>query len=288
MLSREQHANTLFEALPALGILFAVLLLPLGGATPLLWGTAGGVAFQLAALWATQRRAGETGLPRLGQTSPHWQAFWSGFGVMMAGQAIMSVTSVVDQFFAADLGTGAIASLGYANRVMALILGLGATAVSRATLPVFSRIQAEGGGDATRNVALRWSALMFGLAVPAVAVGWLLAPWLVKMLFQRGAFVSQDTVLVATILRYYLLQVPAYFSGIVFVSWLSSRSLYWVLLLVAIFGLTVKLSANFILVEIYGLAGVPLSTAFMYFCSTLSLMLYVLFRSNARAPGVLM
>ena len=68
---------------------------------------------------------------------------------MLAGQALISFIGIIDQFFAAPLGTGAIATLSYANRILASMLGLGATAVARATLPVFSQAQAQGGSNCT-------------------------------------------------------------------------------------------------------------------------------------------
>lgn len=279
MLSRERHANTLYEGLPALGILLAIVLLPFDGLAPLLWGTLAGMAFQLAAVVVPSARAREVGMPGFSRTSPHWPAFWLGFGIMMLGQAIMSLTTVIDQFFVAGLGSGAISTLGYANRVMALILGLGATAVSRATLPVFSRMQGEVGREATRRMAIRWSGVMFLLGVAAVMLVWPLASWGIALLFERGTFSATDTGKVAELLRYGLIQIPAYFSGIVLVSWLSSESRYGVLLVCAILSLIVKFAANIILIDSFGLIGVQLSTALMYCTSAMCFLAVMLKRT---------
>lgn len=279
MLSRERHANTLYEGLPALGILIAVMLLPFDGVAPLLWGTLAGMAFQLAAVVLPSARDKEFGMPGFRRTSSHWPAFWQGFGIMMLGQAIMSLTAIIDQFFVAGLGSGAISTLGYANRVMALILGLGATAVSRATLPVFSRMQGEAGRGATRRMALRWSGAMFFLGGATAMLVWPLATWGIALLFERGAFSATDTDKVAELLRYGLIQVPAYFSGIVMVSWLSSESRYGVLLVCAILSLIVKFFANIILVDSLGLVGVQLATALMYCISAMCFLAVMLKRA---------
>lgn len=271
MLSREQHANTLYEGLPALGILLAVVLLPFDGVTPLLWGTLAGMAFQLAAVVASPYRAGEFEMPRFRLTSPHWLAFWQGFGIMMLGQAIMSLTSVIDQFFVASLGSGAISTLGFANRVMALILGLGATAVSRATLPVFSRMQVEAGWKETQRMALRWGGWMLMLGVLMAVLAWLLARWGVALLFERGQFSATDTANVAWLIRSGLAQLPAYFAGIVLVSWFTSHANYLVLLKVAILALLVKIVGNWYFVAAYGLVGVQLATVVMHWLSLLLL-----------------
>src|SRR3546814_4132080 len=56
------------------------------------------------------------------------------------------------------------------------------------------------------------SELLMVLAGAVVtAVGWLLAPWGVALLFERGAFTADDTVVVAQVLRWGLLQMPFYF-----------------------------------------------------------------------------
>jgi len=263
MLAAGRHANTLLESVPALAILVALLAFPGGGAEPLIWGTLAGFAFHLVSLAVPLTRQGEIEAPRFTRQSPQWTPFWQGFGIMLAGQALMSFIGIVDQFFAAHLGTGAIATLSYANRILALILGMGAMAVSRATLPVFSRALAQGGKQVHR-VATHWVRLLFALGVVAMVVSWWLAPWGVKLLFERGAFTAQDTVIVAEVLRYGLTQLPFYFAGLVFVSYLSSRGLYIWLFWSGVIGLCFKSLGNALFIPVYGIGGIALATAFMY------------------------
>lgn len=162
MLAAGRHANTLLEGVPALAIALAVLMLPGGGIEPLVWGTLAGFAFHLTSLAIPLARRGEIEAPRFARQSPHWSPFWQSFGIMLAGQALMSLVGIIDQFFAAYLGTGAIATLSYANRILALILGLGATAVSRATLPIFSKAEAQGSAQGHR-LASHWVRFLFNV-----------------------------------------------------------------------------------------------------------------------------
>lgn len=274
MLAAGRHANTLLESVPALAILIALLASPSGGVEPLVWGTLAGFAFHLASLAVPLARQDEIEAPRFTRQSPQWTPFWQGFGIMLAGQALMSFTGIIDQFFAAHLGTGAIATLSYANRILALILGMGAMVVSRATLPVFSNAQAQG-GEQVHRVATHWMRLMFALGVVTMLVTWLLAPWGVKMLFERGAFTADDTNIVAEVLRYGLTQLTFYFAGIVLVSLLSSQGRYRAIALVAGFNLLVKITAMVILTPILGINGIALSTAIMYAVSMLLLNIIV-------------
>lgn len=263
MLAAGRHANTLLESVPALAVLIALLASPGGGVESLVWGTLAGFAFHLASLAVPLARQDEIEAPRFTRQSPQWTPFWQGFGIMLAGQVLMSFTGIIDQFFAAHLGTGAIAALSYANRILLLILGMGAMAVSRATLPVFSQAQAQG-GEQVHRVALHWVKLLFAVGVVTMLVSWLLAPWGVKLLFERGAFTAEDTIIVAEVLRYGLTQLPFYFAGLVFVSYLSSRGLYVWLLWSGIIGLGSKLLGNALFIHAYGLSGISLASAFMY------------------------
>ena len=275
MLATGRHANTLLESVPALAVLVALLAFPVDGAEPLVWGTLAGFAFHLVSLAMPLARQGEIEAPRFTRQSPQWTPFWQGFGIMLAGQVLMSFTGIIDQFFAAHLGIGAIATLSYANRILALFLGMGATAVSRATLPVFSRVHAQA-GEQLHRVATHWARLLFVLGVFAMIVGWWLAPWMVKLLFERGAFVAQDTQFVTEILRYGLPQVPFYVAGLVLVSLLVSQRKYHVISVIGALNLVVKIISSVLIIPYFGVSGLMISTSIMLGISCLLLSVAIL------------
>jgi putative peptidoglycan lipid II flippase len=268
MLAAGRHANTLLEGVPALVILVALMAFPSGGAEPLVWGTLAGFGLHLASLAAPLTRLGEIEAPCFTHQSLQWPTFWQGFGIMLAGQALMSFIGIIDQFFAAPLGMGAIATLSYANRILTLMLGLGATAVARATLPVFSRTQVQGGGQLHR-VATHWVRLLFVLGVVAMIVGWWLAPWAVKLLFERGAFTARNTEAVTEILRYGLAQLPFYFAALVLVSYASSQCRYLLLFWSGVIGIVCKMITNAVLVSLFGIKGIALAWVIVYVLNAL-------------------
>lgn len=258
-----RYANTLLEGVGALVLLVTLLAFPGGGAEPLVWGTVAGFGFHLASLAVLLARRREIEAPRFSRQSPQWRLFWQSFGIMLAGQGLMSFIGIIDQFFAAHLDTGAIATLGYANRILGLILGLGAMAVARATLPVFSLIQAQRGGQLHR-VATHWVRLLFVLGGVAVIVGWYQAPWVVKLLFERGAFTARNTQAATEVLRYGLPQIPFYFAGLVLVSYVSSQRRYILLFWASVIGIIVKIIANAMLVPLFGVKGIALAWVVVY------------------------
>ena len=262
-LAAGRHANTLLEGVPALAIALAVLMLPGGGIEPLVWGTLAGFAFHLTSLAVPFVGRCEIEAPRFTRRSPHWSPFWQGFGIMLAGQALMSFVGIIDQFFAAHLGTGAIATLSYANRILALILGLGATAVGRATLPIFSKAEAQGSAQGHR-LASHWVRLLFLLGVIAMILAWGSARWAVQLLFERGAFTLQDTLAVTGVLRYGLVQLPFYFAALVFVSYVSSQRRYTLLFWSGVIGLGSKILGNMVLIPLFGINGIAMAWGLVY------------------------
>lgn len=266
MLAAARHVNTLLECIPPLCIALAVLAYPsaaAAGAGPLVWGTVvGGMAHLLALLLPTARR-GELEAPAFTRTSSHWQWFWKGFGIMLGGQALLSFTVIIDQFYAVGLGTGAIATLGYANRVLSLILSLAAIAVARATLPVFSQSGSDAAGSVYR-VASHWAGLMFGAGIVVMLASHVLAPWAIKLLFERGEFLPSDTQVVAEALRYGLPQLPFYFSSMVLVSYALSQGRYGLIFWSGLIGCAGKIIGNIILVPVLGINGIALAATAVY------------------------
>jgi peptidoglycan biosynthesis protein MviN/MurJ (putative lipid II flippase) len=268
--AQERHVNTLLDSVPAVATLAWVMLAANADSVgPLLWGTLVGYAIQTAWLaWLAARAdGGFWGAPRLSLRSPHWPELMSAAGVMLIGQVAMSFVGPLDQYAAANLGANANATLGYASRLLSLLLGIGAVSVGRAALPVLADVQARGDTGRARSMALKWSVLMLGAGGVAVAVGWVLAPWGVSVLFQRGAFTAENTQAVAHVLRWGLLQLPFYFGVLILVQLLASQNRYRVMAAIAVGNFALKAVLNTVLAPRMGAAGIMLATSLMYVLS---------------------
>lgn len=267
--AHERHINTLLDSVPAILILSWVLLAssPLDPG-PLLWGTLLGYAAQcVLLLWCAARADGLWGRPRWRFDAPQWPDLVKAAGIMLLGQVAMSFVGPLDQMTAANLGANANATLGYATRLVSLLLGVGAASVGRAALPVLADVQARGDGARARIMALKWSVAMVLGGALATLAGWLLAPWLVSLLYERGAFTAQDTLAVADVLRWGLLQLPFYFGVLVLVQLLASQRRYRIMAAIALLNFAVKAALNPWLASAMGPQGIMLATACMYAAS---------------------
>ncbi|MGY6273321.1 murein biosynthesis integral membrane protein MurJ [Achromobacter denitrificans] len=268
--AQERHVNTLLDSVPAVATLAWVMLAASAdGVGPLLWGTLVGYAIQTVWLaWLAARAdGGFWGAPRLSLRSSHWPELMSAAGVMLIGQVAMSFVGPLDQYAAANLGANANATLGYASRLLSLLLGIGAVSVGRAALPVLADVQARGDAGRARAMALKWSVLMLAAGSAAVAVGWALAPWGVSVLFQRGAFTAENTQAVAHVLRWGLLQLPFYFGVLILVQLLASQNRYRIMAAIAVGNFALKAALNTVLAPRMGAAGIMLATSLMYVLS---------------------
>jgi putative peptidoglycan lipid II flippase len=268
MMSCGRHRNTLLEAVPAIVILVALILPPNWLPEPLIWGTVAGFALHLFSLAVPLKRMGELQSPRFVFVSPAWTGFWGSIGIVSVSQLLMSLTSIIDQFFATGLSSGALSTLSYSNRILSLVLGMGAMAISRAVLPILSAVNAEQGAN-VNQLAMQWAKWTFAGGLIAVFAGWLGAHWFVKLLFERGEFSPQDTVQVAEVLRYSLFQIPFYAFSVTLANLMASQKRYWVLCASSLNAVLVKFIAATILLPRFGLEGLVISTAIVYMANSL-------------------
>ena len=264
--AREAYGFSVTEAVPALVIALFVIspgLLP--GPQSLIAGTVLGYLLQVLVLVAMVRKGDPPlGASRLGHSSSEWSSLYNSILLMMAGQVLITASIPIDQAFAARIGEGAVATMSYTNRIVTLFSGLGTIVVGRALLPVLSGCVEDGNLEHGRRHAIQWSALLFGVATLGSAFLWIVAPDLVRMLLQRGAFDPEASAEVSRVLRFALFQLPPYFAGIALVQWYAATGRFRAILMINACALLLKIALNMVLVPLLGLSGIMLATAGMY------------------------
>jgi|SRR6185312_5436187 len=282
--AKERFGYTITEAVPALAIAgFLLSSWARHTIAPLILGAVIGYMAQAIILVRLVAR----GDPPIGEVifrhrSEEWRTFYQSVLMMAVGQFVITATVPIDQAFAARVAPGAVATLGYANRIVTLFTGLASVVIGRALLPVLSTAVAEGDLVLGRRHTLQWASLMFGAAFGLSAALWAITPELVRLLFQRGAFQPSATQAVSEVMRYGLFQIPFFFGGIALVQWVAATGNYRDIVAVTVVALIVKLILNFILVRRFGLDGIMISSAAMYFVTS-ALLLLKIGRTTAQA-----
>lgn len=263
ILDRGRHGNTLLEGIPSLCILIAVFSFPPDSIVPLAVSTVIGFTLQSLLLGGLVWRSGDTSGIALSFHSPLWGPFLRTAIIVLASQGLLTIVQVTDPFFAAASGgTGSVATLSYANRFLSLLIGIGGTAINRAAISVFSDVHATEPGR-LQQIVRRWLVVLFIGGVFAVALGWIAAPYLIRLFFERGAFTAEDTAIVSELFRTGLPQLPFHFAALLIYTELASRGAYRPIIIATAFAVVVKLALNVLLLPYAGLHGIQVASVVM-------------------------
>ncbi len=258
---------------PVCAVIFLVSMADKWGIHALAAGTLLGSLAELAILAMLAKKRDIPLLPRWYGMSEELGAVVGQYGPVVASALLMSGTVLVDQTMAAMLAPGSLAALNYANKVIAVIMGVGAMAIGTVILPYFSRMISVNDWDGVKNTFNTYARLILIVSIPLSAVLFLLAEPIVKILFERGEFSVEDTQLVGQVLSFYALQIPFYVLGILSVRLISSIKENQILMWGTAISLVLNICLNYIFMSWIGVAGIALSTACVYAVSLLYLSL---------------
>jgi putative peptidoglycan lipid II flippase len=248
-------------------IAFLLLLGRAWGIFTLAVGTVTGVALQAAVLgWMLSVR-GVRLEPRWYGWDPSLRKVIGQYAPMLAGALLMGSTELVNQSMAAMLEPGSVAALNYARKVVSLFIVVGATPLSTAALPYFSQMVANRDWSGCRHTLRVYSRAIVLVTVPITLGLVTFSHPLIKIVFQRGAFTAVDTAVVSRVQAFLSLQIPFYILaqlGVRFISALKRNSM---LMMIAGVNLVLNIIFNLILMRYAGVAGIALSTSFVYLVS---------------------
>ena len=164
---------------------------------------------QVALVWVAASRAGYRLIPRRPVMTPELKrlAIIAAPAALAGGvtQINLLVGRQVSSFF-----EGAFAWLYYADRLYQLPLGVVGIAIGIVLLPDLSRRLRAGDSAGSREALSRAGELSLALTIPASVALIVIPGPLVEVLFQRGAFTSDDTARTALACAVYGLGLPAF------------------------------------------------------------------------------
>ena len=164
------------------------------------------LAIQLPSLW----RAGWRFRPKLDLNHPGVRRAAALMAPVVFGAGIVQVNVFVDSVFASFLEEGSVTSIYVADRVMELVLGGYAIALSTAILPMLSRQAAENRIDEMKTTLNFGARLILFITVPATVGLIVLRQPIIEVLFQHGNFNAQSTALTTWALLFFALGLPAF------------------------------------------------------------------------------
>lgn len=230
-------------------------------------GTVIGFALETLLLAVHLWRRGFSLWPAWNGISPELRQVAAQYGPMVAAAFLMSSTGLIDQSMAAALGSGSVASLTYANRIVSVVLNIGSIALGTAVLPHFSKMLAQGDFAGVKRTFRVYTGLILLVTIPFTVLMIIFSRPLVELLYERGAFTSEDTDVVSTVQIFYLIQTPFYLLAILVVRLISAFNANHILFQATVINLAANIGLNLLFISWFGLPGIALSTTGVYIIS---------------------
>lgn len=255
------------------------------GIFALAFGITIGAFIEALMLILVMRRQRLSVLPAWKGMTPALRQVLGQYMPMVVGAGLMCSTSLVDTAMAAMLDPGSVSALNYGRKAPAMITGIASIGLGTAVLPYFSKMVAHNAWLGIRNTLKQYTKLILLLALPLSVGLFYGSEFIVRILFERGAFSTSDTQLVGQVQAFYGLQVPFYILGIFFVRLISSLKANKFLMWGSLLNLILNVVLNYVLMMYLGVSGIALSTSIVYAISMIYLGL-VLFKLLKRRTTV--
>jgi putative peptidoglycan lipid II flippase len=171
-----------------------------------------GAALQLFVQIPALLRRGVTFRPQVSFSDPAVRKVGRLMGPAFFGMGVYQINMFVDTIFGTSsrMPSGSISSLYIADRVMQLVLGSYAIAMSTALLPMMSHQAASGKFDEMKHAFGFSLRIVSFITIPAAVGLILLRRPIIQVLFQHGQFSVDSTLLTSNALFYYSMGLPAY------------------------------------------------------------------------------
>ena len=257
-------APAMFNLATIVCALTLVPLMPRAGLPPIAAiaiGTLAGGLGQLALQWPLLRRQGFSYRADLDWKQEGLRRILLMMGPGTIGLAATQVNVFINTVLATGEGTGAVSWLNYAFRLMYLPTGLFGVSIATAIVPAVSRHAARADTAAVRSTLGEGLSLMLMMNVPATVGLIVLANPIVRVIFERRAFLPSDTAATAAALQFYAVGLVGYsivrIASPTFYALGDSRTP----VAISIASVIVNAALNLALVRVLGYRGLALGTA---------------------------
>jgi putative peptidoglycan lipid II flippase len=185
----------------------------------------------------------------------------------MWGNSTAQVSAFLDTLLASFLVSGSISYLYYANRIFQLPLALFAIATSVALFPKIARYLKNGDEEkAKANLRKAFWFLTFVLTASTIG-GIILSHEITWLLFERGAFDTQDTQNTTAVLQMYMIGLLPFGLQKLFVLWLYAKEMQMQAAKIATISLASYITFALIFITPFGVAGLALASTIGGFIS---------------------
>ena len=213
--------------------------------------------------------------------------FFVRLGPAVIGSAGAQIAMFADTIIATLLPVGAVSSIYYADRMYQLPLGVIGIAAGTVLLPEMSRKLAVGNEAAAYQAQNRTIALSVALSAPFFVAFIMLPDWIMRAIFEHGAFTGQAADRSAGVLE-------AYGFGLLAIVLIRSATASFLArgdtttpMIVALLGFALNVALKLALFRPFGAVGLAMATAAGAWCN-LGLLVILALRRDQMRPDATM
>tara|TARA_Y100001958_G_C21235203_1_gene561469 strand:+ start:34 stop:789 length:756 start_codon:yes stop_codon:yes gene_type:complete len=202
--------------------------------------------------------------------------------VVVLSQLLVTSSLPINFVSGASLDDGIISSLNYSNKIAIILFTFFGTVLSRYLLPKYSYLVLQKNKKIKKEM-IKDAAFVLVLSSIFTLLVILFSTQIISVLFERGAFIKQDTEYVAMLLSYQALQIPIFAFGLVLIQFLIASNKQIFMSISTIIAFLFKLLTIYFFIDDYGPIAIILSDFVMYFlCSFLMILFIIVFYANPR------
>ncbi len=212
-------------------------------------------------------------LPKL---NVRMKKFFALFMPGIVGSGVIQLNIIIGTVIASLLPVGAISHIYYADRLSQLPLAIFGIAMGIVLLPSLSKAIKKNDQKEIQVTQNRSLEFCFLISIPSAVGLYILSKPIIYILFEHGAFLSNDTMYTANVLSMFAIGLPAYILTKVLVTCFFAREDTKTPLYVSIASVVVNIILSLLLIQSMREVGIALATAISAWVNTF--LLYVILK----------
>lgn len=197
------------------------------------------------------------------------------------GSSVYILSMFVDRFIASFFGEGSIAILNFAYRINLLPLSSIVIALSIVIFPILSKHSSENNIEKLSETSLLSIRIIIFILMPIFISFAVLSLPIVRVIYERGNFTPEATILCAQLLKFFAISILGYGISEIITRTFYSMQNTTVPLKITIISVSVNAILSFILAFFLGISGIALATGITSILSAI-----LLFKSSLKKDFV--
>lgn len=203
-------------------------------------------------------------------------SLWMQYLPLAVSALFVSLAAPVATLLSMSLPEGGVSAFNLGSKVVLFMTGLVGAAISAVMLPYFSALMARNQlVSARRELSFFMLASTF-VAVPISTGLYVWAEPIIRLMFERGGFDTDATLLVTRVMQYSVVQLPFFVCNSLLLKFATATRHVLAICVTAVIGLLVNVLLSLVLMKHMGVAGIALGASFSVVVSTLLLIMVLL------------